>query len=497
MALNTKEWFDLLNSRFTRPTQPRWQDGACRPCDPRPRHQQLDLLWSYYVGDPPLPQIADQYQDIFRDLMRKARTNFAEMCVAAMIDRMELQAVATDLDRSANGDDIAAKIMEESGFETQFKDMLVFQFAMGESFGLVVPTTSEGPTIHAIDPRRCIGIPDGQHPTRLRAALIKEFDVELEEEIAHLFLPGRKWTLKRSGVDWEPTTERAEDPQVPMALGGIPVVRLANPLGLGEYEKHIDVLDRLIDTTLQRMVMARYQAFRQTAAIGDEDVDDDYDEGLTVEQNSPVKQETDWNKVLKAGPGEVWKVPAGWQFWQGQQADMGPMLQAERDCAKTFAAVTHTPLYLITPDDANGSASGAGLLREGILSKVRDRRSRNTPPMKLLWRIAFAMQGEAARGKNIKFRWGPIEFKSLAEKGSASTQARGVLSRQRIMRDVWEMAPEDIEENIAELDAEELQAQVNAAVASARVQPTPPPPTTGEPAGPRPVSPRDPAAVAS
>lgn len=498
MALDEKQWFDLLQNRFTQTTQPRWQDEQNRPIDPRPRNHQLDLLWSYYVGDPPLPQIAPEYQEVFRDIMRKSRTNFAEMCVSAMIDRMELQAVATDLDKSPNGDDIAAEIMEESGFETQFKDTLVYQFTMGEGFGLVVPTPGTVPTLHGIDPRRCVGVADPAHPVWLKAALIKEWDIEEAKEFAHLFLPGKHWKLHQVGSEWQPVNDDQlpEHTKVPPELGGIPVVRFVNPLGLGEYEKHLDVLDRLIDTTLQRMVLQRYQAFRQTAAIGDEDIDDDYDEDESAEENAPVKQELDFNKALKAGPGEVWKLPSGWELWQGQQSDLGPMLQAERDCGKTFAAVTHTPLYLITPDDANGSAAGAGLLREGILSKVRDRRSRNTPPLKLLWRIAFAMHGETTRGKNIKFRWGPIEFKSLAEKASASTQAKDVLSRQRIMRDIWEMAPEDIEENIAELDAEAVQAAVNQALAR------PPQPAPGQPGQPQqqpqqqPVTPRDNPAVA-
>lgn len=133
-----------------------------------------------------------------------------------------------------------------------------------------------------------------------------------------------------------------------------------------------------------------------------------------------------------------------------------PLLQAKRDDVKEFAAVTHTPLYLITPDDANGSAAGAGLLREALTCKVRDRRARVTPSLKLLWRIVFAMDGNKTRGNKIKLHWGPIEFNSLAEKGSASAQATGVLSRRRILSEVWEMEPQDIEDNEIELAAQSM-----------------------------------------
>jgi hypothetical protein len=273
-------------------------------------------------------------------------------------------------------------------------------------------------------------------------------------------------------------------------LGGIPIVKFANPLCMGEYEGHIDVLDTVIDITLQSLVLMRYQAFRPTAAIGDEDEESEYDDENTdysgpdyVQPSAdavdrPVKKQvTDFNQVLKAGPGEVWKLPSGWKIWQGQQADVMGMLQAKRDALKEFAAFSHTPLYLITPDDANGSAAGAGLLREALTSKVRDRRSRDTVSLKLLWRIAFAMSGEKARGQDVKLRWGPIEFKSLPEKGSATSQATSVLSKQYIMRDIWEMPPEDIAENIAELEVDRVMAEAAAARAAAQ-QPQPTSPNT-------------------
>ena len=458
-VLSPAQWFDRLQARFFAPTAERWQDKADRPCDPKPRNEQLDLLWSYYKGDAPLPQVAAEFQDIFRDLLRKARCNYAEMCVTAVVDRMDLLAVSTGVDSTPNGDDRAAEIMEDTGFAAQLKDLLAYYCAMGEAYAMVVPT-DDGPTIHAIDPRRCVGIGDPNNPTRLRAVLVRSYDVEEDDEIAHLFLPGEKWTLQRDGSEWRRLSDKPEEIKGLDELGGIPVVRFLNKLGLGEYESHVDVLDRIIDTTLTRLVMTKFQAFKQRGVSGDEDEEDEYDtEEPTIEDgNQPTKQAKDWDEVFKAGPGAVWKVPAGWQFWEGNQADLGPLLQAKRDDVKEFAAVTHTPLYLITPDDANGSAAGAGLLREALTCKVRDRRARVTPSLKLLWRIVFAIDGEKSRdrGKKIKLHWGPIEFNSLAEKGSASAQASGVLSRRRILSEVWEMEPQDIEDNEVELSAQRM-----------------------------------------
>ncbi len=463
MALTPSEWFDKLNERFTKTTRAQWQDGKIRPNMFTKRNQALDTLWSYYIGDPPLPQVADEYQDIFQEVMRKSRCNYAPMCVAAMIDRMELQGISTGTDNDTNGDDVAAEIMDEAGFAAQLKDMLGYLFAMSEAYLMIVPGTGgEKPKIHAIDPRRCIGIPDRNNPVRLRAALVKEYDDIEDRQLGHLFLPGEKWTLEFDGSQWKRLSD-APEPVIGLDdLGGIPIVRFENMHGLGEYEAHIDLLDRIMDITLDTMVLSKFQAFKQRGVSGDEDEDTEYDDETTDGDSTDLitgpdgQQKVDWAKVFEAGPGKVWKVPKDWNFWESTQAELTPMLNNKRDAVKEFAAVTFTPLYLITPDDANGSAEGAGLLRESLTSKVRDRRARVTPGLKLVWRIVFAMDGQKDRGKTVKLLWGPIEFRSLAEKGSASAQAKGTLSRKRINRDIWEMTPQEIDDNERELRAEKI-----------------------------------------
>ena len=456
MELTPAQWMDLLESRFTAPTGQRWQDDADRPQGLVARNKKLDLLWSYFVGDPPLPKVAYEYQDIFKDLLRKARSNYAEMCVTAVVDRLELLAVSTDVDDSANGDDRAAELMEESGLAAQLKDAFTYLCALGESYMLVMPG-DDGPTFQAIDPRRCIGVTDPKNPIRLRAALIRSYDVESRQEQAHLYLPGKRWLLTRDGSQWRGLDDTDALTVAGLdGLGGIPIVRFENKLGLGEYEAHVDVLDRIIDTTLSRLVLSKFQAFRQRGVSGDEPDDDLYDDESEAATGDLARQASDWGEVFKAGPGAVWKVPAGWQFWESQQADMQGLLLSKRDDVKEFAAVTHTPLYLITPDDANGSAAGAGMLREALTCKVRDRRARVTPALKLLWRIAFAMDTVTQKRTKIRLHWGPIELNSLAEKGSASAQSKGVLSRRKILSEVWEMDPQDIEDNETELAAEAI-----------------------------------------
>jgi hypothetical protein len=471
-----EDWFNRINAMFHLPTRPPWVDRMQRPSsiiDPRtgarsaagasryttPRNQHLDMLWSYNIGDPPLPQLKPDYQEVFRDIIRKSRSNYAPMCIAAMLDRLAVEDVSTLEDEDTDGDDLAGDIMEETGFGAVSKDWFAQGLSMGESYAMVVPGVPGGPTlsngspvpsIHAIDPRRCIGIPDLDNPVRLAAAVVHEFDAMLELHTAHLFLPGWKWTLGWNGTSWavlgQPERISGLD-----ALGGIPIVRFENLNGLGEYEPHIDLLDRINDVTLQRIIGFWYQALRQRGLIGDEDEEDDEDspEG---QQKAPA----DLNKVFRAGPGEMWQIPAEFKIWESQQTDFSPLLNGKRDDVKEFAAVTFTPLHLITPDAANGSAQGAGLLREALTAKVRDRRARFTPPLKLLWRIVFAMANAEDRGRRMRLHWGPLEFHTLAEQASAASQSTGTLSTEDRCERIYGMTPDETRRNMQRLTTDAL-----------------------------------------
>lgn len=477
-----EQWFQRISSMFTEPTRPPWQDGLQRPgtvtyqnavyaCSDAvsrywtPRNRYLDTVWSYRVGDPPLPQIEPEYHDVFRAVLRKARSNYAPMCIAAMLDRLELQAVSTLEDEDTDGDDLAAEIMDETGFNAVSKNIFDYMLSMGESYAMVVPggpgdpVLSNGkpcPSIHAIDPRRCIGIPDWKNPVRLAAALVRQYDPITGQHNAFLFLPGWKWTLKwnQGTYKWDVSDTPPEQITGLNDLGGIPIVRLDNLNGLGEYEPHMDLLDRIIDTNLQRIIGFWYQSLRQRGLRGDEEEEDEEDTPEGASAAEPI----DWDNLFKAGPGALWRIPKDFEIWESQTTDFGPLLNGKRDDVKEFAAVSSTPLHLITPDAANGSAEGAGLLREALTAKVRDRRARSAPALKLLWRIVFAFVGEAERGRRMRLSWGPIEFRTLAEQASASSQAAGTLSTEDRCERIWQMAPEEISRNMQRLTAEKLLA---------------------------------------
>jgi hypothetical protein len=111
------------------------------------------------------------------------------------------------------------------------------------------------------------------------------------------------------------------------------------------------------------------------------------------------------------------------------------------------------------------------LQREAATSKIKDRRARLQPRLRLLWRIAFAMIGQQERARRLRFSWGPIEFVTLIESAEASQQATGTLSTEDRLERCWQMTPEERARNMQRLTADQITAAAAAAAGAAQATP--------------------------
>ena len=495
----TPEWWlrYLLRKPELRPTFDRL------PLDEDIRHRQcarerMALLWDYRHGRPRLPYLSAKHSEAFGRILRKARVNLSPMVVNAMLDRMQVLGVSTAADNDTDGDDLAREIADKSNFATMCTDLIDYVLTYGHAYATVLPPKNRGdkPLLVAEDPRWCVGDKDPENPGRLRAAMRRFYDDARRVETAMLFLDGKVYRAERSGArmtsvfsggEWDWSGEPEELAWLTPDLGDVPMVMFENLGGVGEFENHLDLVDRIADTVLQRLVLAWYQSFRQRAVVGNLDGtdDDDYEDD---EPSDPV----DWAEVFQADPGALWQVPEGIEFWESSQADLTPILSAVKDDFREFAAVTSTPLHLITPDAANGSAEGAALMRESLVFKVKDRRKRFTPGLQHLWELAFACVGEPERADGTQILWGSIESYSLADRADASTKLKGTLSQRKIATNILEMSPTEAAENEQQLVSDRLLAgtasvgtaapggQAGQFAAGMRGTPAPPTPPTDD-----------------
>jgi hypothetical protein len=247
-------------------------------------------------------------------------------------------------------------------------------------------------------------------------------------------------------------------------LDDVPVVKYGNRDGIGEFELHTDLLDRIAHITLQQMVIATLQAFKQRAIeVVDEDSLPDEDEN-----GQPI----DYNELFEADPGALWRLPVGAKIWESGQVDLTGILSASKDWVLHLAACTQTPFPMFSPDSANQSANGASLYREGLTFKVEDRNRIAGAGHAQVFAFAFKLKGDTKRGDaaDIIIDWAPADRYSILEMAQADALSSLPLA-QKAAR-IYGMSPAEVQIAVTQAAQQAFQA---AALAPAQQQAALPP----------------------
>lgn len=451
------------------------------------KHSQLELLDSHYRGDPPLPEGAAGAKSAYQAFQKKARLNLAELSADAVLDRMIPTGFQTGASNDENGDEMARKIWVTNGLEVESAEVHRNMLVLRDGYVIVGgPDPDTGiPVITAEDPRQVVTFHDPAQQRKIRAALKLFHDPEQGRDFAYLFLPGRVFvasnpasrTTKHQKVNfsagWNWDDNFGGETGHPLPTGNesqMPVVRFRNKSGLGEFETHIHILDRINHMILQRMVIATFQAFRQRAIqVDPKDMPD---------KDPETGELIDYDKIFTADPGALWKLPATATMWESSQVDLGPILAAVKDDIHHFCAVTRTPLFYVTPDAANGSAMGAALMREGLIFKAEDRIRRASAGWNQVMALAFRFMNDDKRAELTSLRtlWQPAERFSLAERADAATKAGTDIPWAEKMTSIWQYPPEKVAEMQAAHDAEVEAAKPPPPIAPPPVPIAPPEP---------------------
>lgn len=450
----------------------------------RTRRNRLQLLHDYVSGNAPLPEGAENCREAYQAFQKKARSNFAKLVVGAVSDRMTPIGFRTAVDSDETGDAEVGNLWERAGMEVRAADTHKLMLSLSESYvivGAVDPETA-APRITAEDPRFMVGEPDPEDDRRLLAALKVLRDDASNEDRAYLYLPGREtpsgrsqvWVARRKISSYEPSVmdgtrvrtgvmmsfeprawewDPVRSGELPHPL--MPVVRFDNEDGFGEYEPHLDILDRINHQILQRLVIATLQAFRQKAI-----------KGLPVKDKAG--KEIDYAGLFTADPGSLWQIPKDAEMWESGQVDLTPILSAVKDDVQHLAAVTRTPMVMLMPAGDNQSAEGATFQREGLVFKVDDRISRCSNRWARVMAVALLHAGQAERADLARLRtiWAPTQRLSLAERGDAAVKAINDLPRRSRLIHIWGFSPSEADRMMSEWEYDQLVAAQTAAVAA-------------------------------
>lgn len=425
------------------------------------RFDRFNRLWSYFIGQPPLPAWTAEHQEATRQFMKLARSNYAMLSVKARLDRQKLQGVRTAVDDDPGGDDSFRRIAQDNGLAAVAQEALTFKHAM--SVGYVMTGWSETEkrvVITAEDPRQMITDHDPVTGS-VRAALKLYYDEAAEEHVAHLSLPGRVRVATRRSKgaafstrflarQWDWDDDRSGELLADGAEKLVPVARLQSRFGLGVYEPHLDLLNRIIEQIADRLWISKAQAYRQWALEVDKDAAEN-----PLPDNDPVTGEPiDYDNLLRRDPNSMWRLPKGVTIWESQMGDLQQILSAAKADVLEYAGVTFTPLQVLFPDAAAGSAEGASLQRENLTFDVEDSIDCDNPEWMKVARHAFILNGEPDRAEGeLRVIWGPVERLSLSQRADAAQKAHVSGTPAEIVdTEIWHWPP-DVAERAARLRA--------------------------------------------
>lgn len=462
----------------------------------RQRTIRLATLDAYRSGCPPLPYMAASERRGFYQFHRLSRTNMARKVVRACGDRMTIRSIRTAAAADGAGDDLAWRYFKASGLDIASADVHSDQLTFSEGYVRVTIGPDGVPIALRRDPRFCIAVPDPLNPLKTLAAFEMVSDEFTGLDYAYLWLAGKQY------VATAPRASRLRNVSIPGISGGdarrfgwwwpqlsfsataftmrpmiddvpedqrdgepysmtyeqqvVPVVRFDNRDGVGEFEEHLDVLDRIHHTVLTRVVTAAVQAYKQRALRQQVPAS-----GAVVDRlpskNPQTGEDINWAEIFEPGPDALWKLPPGVDIWESSEVQLKPLLDAVEAELKTLAAATDTPLPLLS-DDVNQSAEGAVFRREGLVFRVEDRERLAGRKWADVIALLFLFAPEkdryapAGRGKpaldradagQIIIDWAPVERFSLGERADADAKNK-TLSLDMAASKIWGLSPNEV-----------------------------------------------------
>lgn len=429
-----------------------------RLAEDHPRFQSLD---QYYRGLNGIPSLSTKSErESYRRLRAMACSNYPDLIVESVVERMTPLGFRTGAQGDDLGDEEAWRIWQANSLDADVKVELRAQLAMSRAAMIVGPVDQEtgAPLITCEDPREVTWETDPRRRRKVLAALKVFRDSENGVDRAYLYLPGFVFradrpiregldplTVDLTGWEWEGVPDELPAPVVPV----VPFVNRPDMAGggMGEFEPHLPLIDRINYSVLQRLEIAAMQAFRQRAVKGD------------LPTHDAVGNEIDYDNIFEAGPGALWQLPAGVDIWESQQVDLGPIRQAVIDDERALAAVSGTPLYRFSPDAAAGSAEGASLQREGLVFKAQDRITQASESLEAVMSLAFLFAGDLTRAnrRDMEVIWAPPDRVTMAEKYDAAVKAQAAGETWRsTMQDVLGKSPQQIQRMETERQSDAL-----------------------------------------
>lgn len=422
---------------------------------------RVKLLRSYQDGNAPLPEGRENVRESWKRFQRDARTNWGQLILEAVTDRIVPKGITVGGDSQSEIAVQANRIWRDNRMDSVFQTWLRDGMAFRRSFLTCWTGDDRRAVITADSPESMYAATDPLQPWRVRAALRvwrdpdegMDFGLVWSENAWQRFFRPSMFTNEDGSTvlttmvqgKWYPDGDPIETGQEP------PVVVYNNPGGVGEYEPHLDLINRINKSALEILSIVAMLAFRQRALKR-------VKEGEPLPQTDESGNAIDWAKRLEYAPGALWDLPPGIDVWESQSTDIGPLLAGMKDHVRQLSAVTRTPLPMLMPDNANTSAAGAIAAEAGYITRCGTRLTESRIGAEAILLKALRVEGADVGEESVSVEFENVEMVSLAEKYQAASQAVGVQSRKSIQRQILGWGPEEIRQDEVDAAGEALRA---------------------------------------
>lgn len=436
---------------------------------------RIELLRSYVDGNAPMPEMSRNTREAWKKFQREARTNWGALIVESVVNRVIPNGITVD----GENDSILAKQAQEIWRRNRMMAVLRQWIRFGLIFQQSFMTVWEGKgpngakqAVITADSPESMGVSvDPLQPWKVRSAVRWWRDLDLQEDRALVWGYGSSQQFKRVLLSLNAPTNPPNNMMffLPVRLLGEwadagtvantgqppPVVVFNNPGFAGEFETHIDLINRINREILERLTTSAIQAFRQRAFMG----------GLP--QRDAQGNLIDYGALFEPAPGAIWDLPEGIEIWESQPTDITPMLMACKDDIRQLSAMTSTPFPVLMPDNANQTAEGADAARDAHIFKCGERLEEAKAGAEQILTLALLAEGAdlgtpgTPSHKRVEVLFKPVDRVTIAEMYAAAQAAAAAgESWQSIARNILGYSPEQIAQDELDKLNEAMRAQM-------------------------------------
>lgn len=413
------------------------------------------MLRSYVDGNSPLPEMSKTTRQSWASFQRRARTNWGELIVDSVVDRLVPNGITVGGDNKSPAAKLAQQSWRDNRMAGVFKEWARYGMVFGQSYLTVWSGNStgngNGVIITADSPETMIVVTDPLQHWKPKAALRVWRNQDEARDYAIVWTPRgwqqftrptytrielkiipSKWLVNLAEGAWTSDGQPggSSDTERP-----IPVVVYNNPGGHGDFETHIDLINRINSEILERLVIQAMQAFRQRAITG----------GLLPDRDEHGNAIA-WDEVFASAPGALWNLPEGLELWESAQTDVSGIIEGAKEDIRQLSAMTKTPLPMLMPDNSNASAEGAKATESGHLFRCMSRLGEAKHGIEAAMEMAVLLSGgDIPDGDSLEVSFENVQLITLAEKYAAALAAHNAgESTKSIQRNILGYSPDQI-----------------------------------------------------